>query len=245
MDIKSINSKEIIPFINSARQFLLNSYFKEFILPIYTSYSISNIEQIKTETEKTLRTTTEPEIWLIAEDSMKFFCITSLFRRENKESKLHKEEFRIIDFYKKQSTKDEILEIGIQMLENFEQQNNLRFLSKLNMIEIEHENFEKACKNILTPTIVNVTNYPVEESFYDEVNPETGKTYKGELFYIDDEHEIEFSVYGKVANNRNPVNKLIENSNIESYPDNLFGMCFGFERIILVYKILGLKLQNQ
>lgn len=241
MDIKSIKNKEISSFLNSARHFLDDAEFQEYLLPVYTDYSISNVEQIKTETNKILRTTTEPEIWLLAKDSLRFFCITSLFRRENIASKLHKEEFKIVDFYKQNSSNKDILQFGIEMLKNFEKDYNLPLLSNLEIVEIEFDNFKKICEQIKTPTIINVVNYPIEESFYDEVNPETGKTHKGELFYVDSNFQIEFSVYGKVANNKNPEIQLIKNKAIYTFPNNLFGMCFGFERVIMVYKILRLN----
>jgi hypothetical protein len=127
----------------------------------------------------------------------------------------------------------------IGALEFLEERLGLPKLSRLPIKVFDFEDFEN--KNTLTKdtSIFKVENYPLEESFYDVVDDKTGKSKKGELFFVCNESPIEFSVFGQVDKNKNPLNKIKNfnfDNNIKSL--NLFGMCLGIERTILCYQTL-------
>lgn len=239
-DIKTIDTLVISEYANCIREFFLKKRFYEVSLFDTTKYSVTNTNQIKSSTGEFLRTTTEPEIWQYGLDFDKFFCITSLFRDEDKTSLLHKNEFRIVDFYIKNAREELILETFFKALEYLESELNLPKLSKLKIHSCDYEEFVTTNFFDVPFSIYKVENYPVEESFYDVVDTKTGKTKKGELFFVGKGQPIEFSVFGQVDENKNPHNKIENFSfaipNIKSL--NLYGMCLGIERAILCYEIL-------
>jgi len=244
VDIKTIDSLVISQFASCLREFFLMKDFYEVALFDTTKYIVTNTKQIKTKTGEYLRNTTEPEIWQLGIDYDRFFCITSLFRNEDVSSLLHKNEFKIVDFYQKNSNENEMLKTLFEALEFLEERFCLPKLSGLQIKVYDFDDFINLNTITKDTSIFKVENYPLEESFYDVVDDKTGKSKKGELFFVCNESPIEFSVYGQVDKNKNPLNKIKNfnfDSNIKSL--NLFGMCLGIERIILCYQTLK-ELQN-
>ncbi len=129
-DIKTIDALLISQFSNCIREFFLKNSFYEITLFGTTKYSVTNTNQIRTSTGEFLRNTAEPEIWQTGLDLHKFFCITSLFRNEDLSSPLHKNEFKVVDFYIKDSSEKEIIDVFFNALEYLEQQLNLPELLK-------------------------------------------------------------------------------------------------------------------
>lgn len=240
MDIKNIDDLSISKYINCLREFFLTNNFCEIALFDTTSYCVTNTNQIQTSTGSFLRYTTEPDIWQRGLEYDKFFCITSLFRNENASSLLHKNEFKIVDFYIKNSNEEKILDTFFKALEFLEERLCLPKLSKLNLQSCDFDEFNKANNIIKSLSILMIKNYPLDESFYDVIDEKTGKTKKSELFFGHNEQPIEFSVFGQVDENKNPLNKIenfrFKNPNIKTL--NLFGMCLGIERTIMCYNIL-------
>ena len=145
-----------------------------------------------------------------------------------------------MDFYIKNSSEEETLNTFFSALEYLEQELNLPELSKLKLHSSDFEDFKFRDFNSYVNSIFKVENYPIEESFYDVIDDITGKSKKGELFFIGNESPIEFSVFGQVDENKNPNNKIdnfkFKNPNIKSL--NLYGMCLGIERTIFCYENL-------
>ncbi|MGA3288571.1 MAG: amino acid--tRNA ligase-related protein [Bacteroidota bacterium] len=239
-DIKAIDTLLISEYSNTIRSFFLKNNYYEVSLFNTTKHRITNTNQIKTSTGDFLRYTTEPEIWKQGLDLDKFFCLTSLFREEDEASLLHKNEFKIVDFYIKNGNPELIVKIFFEVLEYLESSLKLPKLSKLNIIPSDFEEFNNDKFSGVPKTIYKVDNYPITESFYDAADIKTGKSKKSELFYSDVGQLIEFSVFGQVDKNSNPQNK-IENytfGNTEIKSLNLYGMCLGIERTILCYETL-------
>lgn len=240
ISIKAIDALTISHFCTHIRSFFLRNDFIEIVLYDTATYSITNINQIKTETGDYLRTTTEPDIWEVGLNYDKYFCITSLFRMENSDSLFHKNEFKILDFYVKNSTEHEILNLIFNCMLYIENELNLPSLSSIDISRCTFETARNLTYHHYTGKILQIDQYPIEESFYDEVDPSTGKTKKGELFYIYDKIPIEFCVYGQVGDNKNYNNIIsnfkFEHGNIGSL--NIYGACIGIERIIACYEIL-------
>lgn len=239
-DIKSIDNLVVSQYCNYLRAFFLQKGFYELTLYNTTLFEITNTNQLKTSSNDFLRNTTEPDIWNLGiQEYDKFFCITSLFRNEDLSSPIHRNEFKIIDFYIKNSSEQSILSVGFDALYFLELQLNLPTLSKLAIESCSFEDFS-TISSLRTPSILKVQNYPVEESFYDAVDPVNGKIKKGEFFFLTGGTPIEFSVFGKVGENMNPISRIEEFKfkvqNIEKL--NLFGMCFGIERTIMCYESL-------
>lgn len=239
-NINQIDFSTINKAINSCKTVLVEEYFNEYHLFLLSNYFLTRSDQIYTTTGKSLRSTTEPDIWEAAYNDEKFFCVTSLFRKEEINSLLHKEEFKIIDFYVNNSNINELFRICKEMMQSLEKKFSFPSLSEFEFIEVDFNEYKNLKLNIYNGRIINVINYPVEESFFDEINPLTNKTYKGELFYVDNGNLIEFGVYGKVGENRNPTNEIKDFLYTKQSVNfkNLFGMCFGIERILFVYKKL-------
>lgn len=239
-DIKTIDTFVISNFVNCIREYFLRNNFYEVTLYDTTKYSVTNTSQIKTETGDLLRYNTEPEIWQMGVDYDKFFCITSLFRNEDLSSLLHKNEFKVVDFYIKNSNETKIFSIFYELLKYLEEHLYLPILSGLRLHPCDFEDFKNNNVTSKGNSIYKVENYPIEESFYDAIDDATGKSKKGELFFLGDKNVIEFSVFGQVDENKNPLNVVekfnLTEPNIKSL--NLFGMCLGIERTILCYEAM-------
>lgn len=237
IDIKEIDTLLISKYINLLRTFFISKGFEEIVLSDITTYNYNDSEQIKTTSGERLRNTTEPEIWEIGMNYDKFFCIPSLFRNEKMASDIHKKEFKIIDFYIKESNEDEILDYYIEVLQYIEQKLDLFKLSELEVKCCNFEEFEKITSNNQNISILKVRNYPITESFFDAIDENTGQSKKGELFFLDGNRAIEFGVFGQVGENKNP-NNCINSLHIEKVKNaKLYGMCLGIERIIFCYEI--------
>lgn len=239
-DIKSIDNLVVSQYCNYFRAFFLRKGFHELTLYNTSHFEITNTNQIRISTNDFLRNTTEPDIWnLGVQEYDKFFCITSLFRNEDLSSPIHKNEFKILDFYIKNSSEQSMLSVAFDALNFLELQLSLPALSKLAIESCSFEDFSTS-SSYRTPSILKVQNYPVEESFYDAVDSDDGKIMKGEFFFLGGEKPIEFSVFGKVGENINSKNRIedfkFKVPNIEGL--NLFGMCFGIERTIMCYDLL-------
>ncbi len=240
IDIKTIDEDTINNFENLIRKYLSMETFTEIFLPEITPYLVTNTNQIKNSKGEILRNTTEPEIWQNGLKYNNFFCITNLFRKEDETSFLHKEKFRIVDFYLNQTHEKHVLDIYCKMLEFLEFAMKLPKLSRLKMVTCDFNKFSSIKYNNSTERMYKIENYPPQESFYDEIDPKTGNSKKSELFLMTNSGPIEFGVLGQVGDNINPKNRIDDFSfqRLNNKPKDLYGMGIGIERLILCYEYL-------
>lgn len=240
IDIRTIDNLTLSQFCHHLRTFFINKNFEEIVLFDTSVYEVASTNQIRTETGDYLRATTEPDIWETGLKYDKFFCITSLFRNEQLNSLFHKREFKVLDFYIKNSTEKEILTLLFDCLSYLENQLNTPSLSDINISRCTFEAAQNINYHQYTNQILQIVQYPIEESFYDDIDQSTGKTKKGEFFYIHDATPIEFGVYGQVGDNKNHTQRItnfkFDHENICSL--NIYGACIGIERLITCYQIL-------
>lgn len=235
-NIKEIPLIDISKTITICRQVLNSKNFFEYSLFSYVPYHLTNTEFILTNSNKILRSTTEPDIWQISNLYNNFFAVTSLFRKEQLDSNLHKEEFKVIDFYSSELSLDAIYNLLREILYSIENEFYFPNLSKKNFISIDYDTFLKLDYQLYDQNVIKVIDYPITESFYDAINPSNNKTYKSELFFIYENIPIEFSVFGKVAANQNPLVKLASDTEyLSNVHIDLFGMCIGIERLLFIY----------
>jgi len=115
-DIKKINVLTLSKYINIFRQFLLKKDFFEHTMYSFVSFKIKNADCFKINGTLFLRYGTEPEVWRIGENFNKFFWIGSLYRKEKKLSKIYKYEFKLVDFYIRGGSMQDIINIFLGLL---------------------------------------------------------------------------------------------------------------------------------
>ena len=84
-----------------------------------------------------------------------------------------------------------------------------------------------------------VTDYPLEESFYDKKSNSDGETTKFEIYFINEGKAIELAVGGNLGENFNKK-KFIKDEykfvSKKALSKNFIGFGFGVERLIYLYK---------
>ena len=237
IDIKEIDTLELSNYINIFRQFLVKKDFFEHTLYSFRQFKIENAECFEINPNLFLRYGTEPEIWKIGKEFDKFFWIGSLYRKEKSLSPIHRYEFKLVDFYLREGTLNNILDLFFDLLKEAEKSLNLKKISELSIQFISFKDFQnKKFLNNKKEWIV-VTNYPKNESFFDA--PLKEGTNKFEIFFISSGRKTEIASGGIVGPNLNPkmyINEGEKYTNEKIFNENFIGLGFGIERLMFLYK---------
>lgn len=237
-NINEISLLELSKYINSLRRMLLKEGFFEHHLYLTTNYKIESTETFKIEDKLFLRYNPEPEIWAVGEVYDKFFWINSLFRNEKKLTSIHKKEFTVIDMYLKEKDREQMISFFVKVLENIEEELNLPKLSTLPLEYIKYRDFKKEKLNKHNKYWLIVTDYPIEESFYDELNNLQNETKKFEIYFVNNGDVIELAVGGNLGENLNKKKFIKEDKfvNKKVISRKFIGFGFGIERLIYIYE---------
>lgn len=240
--IKEINLLRISEYINVCRDYFSKNNFFEQTLYSTVPYAVTNTDSFQLKNNLFLRHFPEPEIWIAQEKSDKFFWIGSLFRNEKEITKIHNYEFKIVDFYVKDASTKEIVNLFFELLCSIEKSLSLTGLSKLEITFITFEDFS-AGKFVRTGKHwLVVTNYPKEESFYDAISEDQKTTSKFEIMFVNSGEVTEIAAAGVIGKNLNEVRTIIDANNSLGFSENVYaknfiGLGFGVERLIYLYEL--------
>ena len=238
-NISEVSTLELSSYINTIRKILLLEGFFEHHLYSTNNYKIEDTEYFKVEDETYLRFNPEPEIWVIGDKHDRFFWIGSLFRKENKLTPIHKNEFTVVDIYLKEKDREYMVSFFFEILKKIEKELDLQNLSKLPVEYVKYDQFKNEKLNKHKRYWLIVTDYPIQESFYDKENNLKDGTTKFEIFFINEGNSIELAVGGNLGENLNKK-KFIKDEgkfvNKKILSKNFIGFGFGIERLIYTYK---------
>lgn len=239
IDIKEIDTFRLSNYINVFRQFMLENGFFEHALYSTRPFKIEGANAFELSNNLFLRYGTEPEIWKIGDRFDKFFWIGSLFRLEEKLTRIHNYEFKLLDFYIKNGLIKDIIEIFFKLLSETEKSLNLNRLSKLELVYISYKDFQSFNYKKDSNYWLIIVNYPKNESFYDtSFNEDTNKF---EIMFVNKTEIIEIASAGIVGKNLNKL-MYIENDsklvNSKIFNEKFIGLGFGIERLIYLYSTL-------
>ena len=223
--------------IQEIRKFLYSEDFFEKHLYSLAS-PIKGTNPLSTE-KGVLRFSPEPDVWVIPPNIERFFFIGSLFRDERIDA-LHAYEFTTADIYFRGGGQALLLEIFWKILDVLAERKVISNLNGLNVKEVEYCRFTPQEKVSEKEMWLLVTHYPVEESFFDAMLDEQS-TQKSELFLmVPGFQPIEIASLGRVGANRNSLVQLEKPiPELSKYiSEDLFGLCFGIERLMTASKIL-------
>jgi elongation factor P--beta-lysine ligase len=181
-----------------------------------------------------LRVNPEPDVWQIASEHKNFFWVGSMFRDEKKLGPNHKYEFKVVDIYQKGNIED-VRSLFFEILNNLENNLNIGYLSK-KFIDIKyHVGVENA---EIDEGWVFLTNYPIDESFYDPISEDGISTKKFEIFYKRGGEVLEVAACGELGDNLNKKRFIDDTSfiNKKSFDDGLVGFGIGIERLMSLYR---------
>ena len=119
-----------------------------------------------------------------------------------------------------------------------EKQLKLNSLSKHEVKYLPYEQFDKRPKGIYWLVL---TDYPVDQSFYDVKGKDKNHTGKFEIYYVDGATCIEIAACGMLGENLNKQNYITGKKGFLSNKitqKKLIGFGFGVERLARVYKQL-------
>ena len=238
-NVSEISTLELSDYVNAVRKMLLIEGFFEHHLYSMTNYRIEDTEYFKIEDESYLRFNPEPEIWIIGEKYDKFFWIGSLFRKEKKLTPVHKKEFTVVDIYLREKDQKDMISFFFKILGQIEKYLGLHNLSKLPIEYVKYGQFKNERLNKHKRYWIVVTNYPIEESFYDKENKLKDETTKFEIYFVNEGNTIELAVGGNLGENLNKK-KFIKYEtkfvNKKALTKNFVGFGFGVERLIYIYR---------
>jgi aspartyl/asparaginyl-tRNA synthetase len=241
--IKETNLVELSNYLNAFRSYFASNGFFEQTLYSTVPYAVTNTETFKLKEGVFLRHFPEPEIWVAAEQSDKFFWIGSLFRNEKKLTKIHSYEFKIVDFYIKGATMKDIVRVFFESLDALEHKLSLGKLSKMDVKYISYEDFDQGKFDKSGRYWAIITDYPKDESFYDAPSKDSEKTSKFEVMFVDSGNVTEIAAAGIIGENLNSLRKIDETKDLgfskEIYAENFIGLGFGVERLMYLYKQLS------
>lgn len=227
-------------FINSIRDNLLKAGYFEHHLYSTTDYKIENADYFALKDNLYLRFNPEPDIWQVGINHDKFFWIGSMFRNEKELSELHQYEFTVADIYRAHATIEEIVVKYFEILKNLESELKLRPLSNLKVKYITYNEFnDQESSPSKEPCWYIVTDYPIEESFYDTQGKDKEYTSKFEIFFVNKDRRIEIAACGTLGSNLNPINFIKDRGNTISsklIDKNFVGFGIGLERLMYLYK---------
>lgn len=237
-NIREIDSLELSKYINYFREFLIGKGFFEHSLYSIVNYKLENVSSFKLKNGLFLRYGTEPDVWKVGQSFDKFFWIGSLFRNEENLTEIHNYEFKVLDYYIKNGSIEDILDIFSKLLKKTEEIMQLkRRLSKFNFEQVSYENFMRNKLKKDQNCWLIVDDYPKEESFYDGL-PNIELTTKFEIFFYNKGKPIELASGGLVGRNINNY-MYIKNEddfvNKEIFDRRFMGLGFGLERLMYLY----------
>lgn len=240
--IKEINLLRISEYINVCRDYFSKNNFFEQTLYSSVPYAVTNTDSFQLKNNLFLRYFPEPEIWVAQETSDKFFWIGSLFRNEKEITKIHNYEFKIVDFYIKDASTKEIVNLFFELLRSIEKTLGLAGLSKLEIIFITYENFNAGKFDHSGKHWLIVTDYPKEESFYDAISENQKTTSKFEIMFVNSGEITEIATAGIIGKNLNPTRTIINTDDSFGFSENVYaknfiGLGFGVERLIYLYEL--------
>ena len=218
--IKEINLIKLSAYINAFRDYFLRNDFFEQTLYSTVPYVVTNTDSFKLKNNLFLRYFPEPGIWATQEQPKNFFWIGSLFRDEKEITKIHSYEFKIVDFYIKDSSMEKIVNVFFESLRFIENSLGLNGLSKLETIFITHDNFNADKFDRTGKHWLIVTNYPKEESFYDAISEDKKTTSKFEIMFVKDGEVTEVAAAGVIGENLNRTKVIIDIKTI--FQENIF-----------------------
>src|SRR3989344_8766769 len=237
--IKEINLVKLSVYINAFRDYFLHNDFFEQTLYSTVPYVVTNTDSFKLKNNLFLRYFPEPGIWATQEQPKNFFWIGSLFRDEKEITKIHSYEFKIVDFYIKDSSMEKIVDVFFKSLRSVENSLSLSGLSKLETIFITHDNFDAGKFDHTGKRWLVVTNYPKGESFYDTISEDNKTTSKFEIMFINAGEVTEIAAAGIIGKNLNKTKVITDTQTIfqeNIFTKNFIGLGFGVERLIYLYE---------
>ena len=225
-------------FISVIRDVLKNQGFFDHHLYSTIEYKIENTDTFKIKDNLYLRYNPEPDIWQVGINHDKFFWIGSMFRNEKKLSNLRKNEFTVVDIYQSQGTMDWVVKKYIEILKTLEKELHLPILSDLEIKYISHNDFSENKNRPRGTYWAIVTDYPVDESFYDLKGKDDHHTLKFEIFFVNENEVIEIAACGNLGENLNTSN-MIKTEQTFLHKDVLakkfIGFGIGLERLMHLY----------
>lgn len=224
--------------IQETRKFLYQEGFFENHL-YSLSGKVSGTDPISTD-KGVLRVTPEPDVWIVPREVDRFFYLGSLFRSEEIDY-LHSYEFTTTDLYIRGAQAETLIELFWKLLRALEKSALISDIYNIQVSDVSYESFSTDIIVSLDDVErwVLVTHYPIEESFYDAILDQNA-TQKSELFYLKPGSlPIEVASLGRVGKNLNPSITLdTPPPDLDIYiNEELFGFCFGIERLLLVSQI--------
>ena len=140
--------------------------------------------------------------------------------------------------YQAQGTMDMVIKKYIDILKIIEEKQKLPALSGLEIRYMTHKDFSVSDKNALNGKYwLVVTDYPINESFYD-VGRNNDLTSKFEIFFVEDGNCTEIAACGNLGDNLNQ-NNFISNGqtfiNKDLVGKGFIGFGIGLERLIGLY----------
>lgn len=238
-DITQVDPVKLSMTINSLRSHLSKRGFFEHHLYSTQNYRIENVPQFKLNKGLYLRYNPEPDIWQIGDRFDKFFWIGSMYRNEKKLSRIHKYEFTVLDTYLRNGDMKSVAKNFLELLKTLERDLDLGY--KLSQFPVEYVKYAEFDKIKFTKSDnfwYIVTDYPKNESFYDQLKKGVPETEKFEIYCVKDGEEVEIAACGVLGKNHN-AEMFIKNG--EKYLSNtilkkkFIGFGVGLERLLYLY----------
>lgn len=227
--------------INALRSRLLEKGFFEHHLYSTMDYKIENTDTFKIRKNLYLRYNPEPDIWQVGEKHDKFFWIGSMFRNEKELSKVRRYEFTVTDIYLKNGTMKVVVETFLSLLKALEKSLRLSALSSSKIAYLSYDEFHSGEKRFKGNFWLVITDYLIEESFYDTQGKDRVHSSKFEIFYVKNGAPLEIAACGPLGENLNTINfikgtKKLLNKKISA--KQFVGFGFGLERLAYLYGII-------
>lgn len=237
--ISSIDTFKLSTYINVFRKYFLEKNFFEQSLYSTNPYNITNTEFFKLKEKLFLRTLPEPDVFEAATELDKFFWIGSLFRKEKEITKIHKNEFKLLDFYIKSDSQIKVTQIFFDLLKTTEKALQLKELSNKQITYIDYQDFIECKFKHSGKYWLIVENFPINESFYDSLLTNGKASSKFEIVFVNSVETIEIAAAGLTGENLNKEKSIIGlNYTIPSriLKNKFVGLGFGIERLIYLYE---------
>lgn len=229
-------------FLTAIRAELIKRGFFEHHLYSTLDYKIENMDTFKLKDGLYMRYNPEPDIWQVGERHDHFFWIGSMFRNEKKLDKIHRYEFTVVDIYLKQGKTAQVVKTFLSILGVLEKKLHLRSLSKLAVKQMTHEEFARLGNTKLKGNFwLIVTDYPINESFYDTQGKDDKHTSKFEIFFVKNGNATEIAACGQLGENLNKENYIKGKKKLitpKLAQKKFIGFGFGVERLAQIYQLL-------
>ena len=231
------NQHTISLFINTIRTMLIKQGLFEHHLYSTLPYKIENTDTFKLKNNLYMRYNPEPDIWQVGKTYDNFFWIGSMFRKERRLSKIHQYEFTVVDIYRKQGAIKNVITEFLGILSGLEKKLSLKKLSKLKVKYMTYSKLPRSSKFKESFWMV-LTDYPMNQSFYDTRGKSPKSTSKFEIFFVDNGRPTEIAACGVLGENLNKQNYIKGRKNTLSKTisqKKFIGFGFGIERLARIY----------